>query len=462
MSMRVAILGGGLSGLTAAYELERQSSAEIVVFESSSSLGGLLGSDRIGDYLVEKSADMFTTQPSAALDLVRALGHEQDLITTEPVVDRAFIGVGKEIHPVPQGFSLMQPAQQYSVLNSRLLDWDAKARFFRERFLGFEKSSSDISLAEFARARYGQQVFQRLVQPLAAGIYTADPDLLSMDATMEKFRQQVAQSGSLISAGENVVSESHASGARYNLFRAPKEGMGQLIDWLTHALSRTEVRVNSKIQRIHQHGSHWKVADEIFDAVILTAPSRINAQLLQESQPMLSSHLKRLRTAGSALIVAGIKKEQLKTAFPGFGLLFPACEARPLIALSFSSNKFAGRAPEDSYLIRAFAGGALQPELVDADEETLMIHFARELDRWFGFKGKLDFYRIYRWPGCMPQYHVGHLEWRTQLETMVSKLPGLELAGNSYWGVGIPACIESSQNAVKRLLEQFAMDRACI
>ena len=156
-----------------------------------------------------------------------------------------------------------------------------------------------------------------------------------------------------------------------------------------------------------------------------------------------------MKTASSALIVAGIRKDQLKRPFSGFGLLFPARESRPFIALSFSSNKFAGRAPENAHLVRGFAGGALNPELLEHSDEELMTLFARELHRWFGFTGKLEFFRIHRWYDCMPQYHIGHLDWLERLEAHVRELPNFELTGNSYHGVGIPACIESARKAAR-------------
>ena len=279
MSNKVAVIGGGLSGLVAAYELEKQGVGEIVLYESTSQLGGMIGSERIGDYLVENSADMFTTRPSAALDLVCELGRESELIRTEPIEDRVFLGVGDTIHAVPSGFSLMQPTLQYPVLSSGLLDWETKVRFFRERFIEEPKLVADESLTEFASRRFGSEVFSRLVQPLAAGIYTADPDLLSMRATMERFQQQVAESGSLIAAGEKVQEEGPASGARYDLFRAPRDGMGKLIEWIVSSLERTEIKTHCEIEELTRNGQCWQLkhstgVDE-FDGVLFAAPTRV-------------------------------------------------------------------------------------------------------------------------------------------------------------------------------------------
>ena len=475
----IAIVGGGLSGLVAAWELRQQIPlAKTTLFESSSRLGGVLNTEQIGGYLVEQSADMFTTEPPAALEFCRQLGQADDLISTLPISQRAFIATPTGLCPVPNGFSLMLPTDLEAVAGSELLDADGRSRFLAERTVPQRRDETDESLHAFAVRRFGQQVFDRLIQPLVSGIYTADPRRLSMRAALSRFVELEKKYGSLIAAAEaqrnqldhrsdlSDHSDQSASGARYDLFRAPRFGMGQLIDWIVKDLSAVEIQTHSVVNNLVRTERGWRLrwSDsrpfpapaspqqfQDFDGVIVAGSAMSAGKLCCDVDPGLEAELTKIEAASCAVVVLGFERRQLQRPFDGYGIVVPSYLNRPLIAASFSSNKFAGRAPHDRVLIRCFIGGALQADLVELPDEQLLRITLSELESWCQINGTPELSRIYRWRAMMPQYHIGHPERVARIKLAIEQLPGLEFTGNSYNGVGIPVCIAEGRLAAQRM-----------
>ncbi len=455
-----AIIGGGISGLSAAFYLQKEKpEASITVFESSARLGGVLKTVRHGDFLVESSADMFVTQPAAAIDLCKDLGIEGDLLQTQPVDDRAFIGLGKKMYPVPKGLSMMVPTLREPILESKLLSDEGKTRFLSEDQVEAANSPADESLKSFAVRRFGIEAYEKIIQPMVSGIYTADPDKLSMHATMQRFVDMEREHGSLITAMENNRDEGdrQASGARYGMFRAPASGMETLIESITTALPQVTFKTNTMVSSVapkHNpaRGVGWTVDKEFFNGVILATPAAAAATMVVETDPKLANALSGISTASSAIVVLGVSRADLKKDFRGYGIIYPHVDDGQVIALSFSSNKFAGRCKDDQVLIRCFIGGAMQSELVDLKDDQLLQIAIDQLNTSVGFKGDPIFTDVFRWKQCMPQYHLGHLDRVKEIEELVNGHRGLEIAGNSYWGVGVPACVASGKLAAERLI----------
>ena len=468
----IAIIGGGVTGLSAAYHAQVSfPGANIVLLESADRLGGVLQTDHVDGYTIERSADMFVTDPPDAFDVCQRLGHQDELIQTTPTQDRAFVATGDSMHPVPSGLSLMLPNDLDSVLGSALLDEKAKQRFQQEKDVPVRQSDQDESLESFAVRRFGQSVFEQLIQPLVSGIYTADPKKLSMNATMKRFVDMEQKHGSLISAAESSKSSKHekqASGARYGLFRAPQKGMEQLVGWLVESLSETELRLSCHVDQIEKTDSGWKIQarsgpdgseeSQTIDAdgIVIATSAAVAGKLIDGVDGELAQQLGTIQAASSAIVVMGVDRDQVKQQFEGYGIIVPSVLNRNVIATSFSSNKFAGRAPAGKLLVRTFIGGALQPELVELDDEALVKIAVDELDATVGFSGQPELSRVYRWRNCMPQYHLGHVERVESIRQMTSRHHGLQLAGNSYHGVGIPACIQSGSQAIERLAGQIS------
>ena len=253
---RVAVIGGGISGLAAAHRLtELDPAIEIVLFEAADRLGGVLQTSRRDGYLLDHSADSFITNLPWALDLCRRIGLADELIHTSETGRRALVVHRGKLYPVPEGFTLMAAAKIWPVLSTPILSPWGKLRLAMEYFVPRRTDDGDESLASFARRRLGNQVFERLVQPLAAGIYTADAERLSVAAAFPRFREMERRHGSLIRAARyeakrGSAAAEQASGARYSLFVAPREGLTSLVEAIARRLPEGSVRLNSPIERL--------------------------------------------------------------------------------------------------------------------------------------------------------------------------------------------------------------------
>lgn len=472
---RVAILGGGITGLAAALRLEESGAAiDWRLLEASPRVGGVLETVRERDCLLELSADNFLTRDPWATDLCRRVGIEEELLPTDPARRRALVVSKGQIRRVPEGFVLMSPQKAWPILASPILSPLGKARLAAEGLVPTRRETTDESVAAFARRRLGREAFERLVQPLVAGIYTADPERLSMDATMAQFVRQEREYGSLTraalskrpAANHATRAERKESGARYGLFVAPRNGMQQLVDAIEAHLPSERIATGAGVHAIHRDADGaWRLAGEggegrgVYDELIVTLPAAPAAQALRTADGELADLLGQIEYAGCSVVCLSVAAGQIARPIDGFGFVVPQAEGRRLIAASFSSYKFPGRAPEGRVLIRAFVGGALQPELADLDDERLIAIVREELAQLVGLSGEADLQRVARWPRRMPQYHVGHLDLVDRIELRAREL-GVELAGAAYRGVGVPQCVHSGEQAAERVLARInATDR---
>ena len=481
----MAVIGGGISGLAAAHRLlEINPQAQVVLYEASDRLGGVLKTEERDGYLIEHAADMFIAEPPWALDLCRRVGLADELIGTNDQYRQAFVVCRGRLEAVPAGFMLLQPSRARPVLKTPLLSWRGKLRLGMEYFVprrraipatvphkdrSDEIDIADESLASFARRRLGCEAYERLVQPLVSGIYTADPERLSLAATLPRFLEMEQEYRSLIRAAweqrkarprmKAAPPRKDESGIRYGMFMAPRRGMASLVDALAARLTAADIRLRTPVARIERSiVGRWQVTSgaaanpESFDAVIVAAPAPTTAELLSDVDRELCTELRQIEYAGSAVVCITYRRSQIEHRLDGFGFVVPAVERRRIIATSFASVKFGGRAPADRVLFRVFVGGALQPELLKFNDDQLQRLVREELADLLGAQGEPEFVTIARWSGVMPQYHVGHLDRVAGIEDRVAKLPGLELAGNAYHGVGIPHCIHTGERAAEALL----------
>ncbi len=460
---RVAVIGGGISGLAAAHRLVTlDPTIELTLFESSDRLGGILQTERRDGYLLERSADNFVTNVPGAVELCRELGIEGELLNTDAARRRALVLRAGRLYPVPEGFQLMTPSQVLPLLKSPLLSWRGKLRALGELWVAPRRGQADESLESFAVRRVGREAYERLVQPLVAGIFTADPAKLSMRAALPKFFEQEQQHGSLIRAarkarGGEGAAQREASGARYSLFMAPRDGMGRIVAALAERLPTGSVRFNSRVSKLERRGTGWQItigdgAPESFDGVIVAVGAPHATKLLTSADAELAADLGKIEYAGATIAVGCYKLDQIANPLNAFGFVVPDVEGRDILAASFSSRKFPGRAPEGCVIIRTFLGGALRPDLVDASDADVGEIVSRELGEILGLRGEPHLWEIVRWNKAMPQYHLGHVELVDRIEARAATLPGLELAGNGYRGVGVPQCIRSGRAAAERTL----------
>jgi oxygen-dependent protoporphyrinogen oxidase len=466
---RLAIIGGGISGLAAANRIrELDPSAELTILESSGRLGGVLQTERRDGWLIERSADMFTTREPWAVDLCRRVGILEELIETDARFRRAFVVRSGRLVPVPEGFTLMTPAKVWPIITTPILSPLGKLRLAAERFVRARRDEADESLESFTVRRFGREAFERLIQPLIGGIYTADPAKLSMQATLPQFVELERRWGSLIRGVNGQRSEvrgQQASGARYGQFVAPREGMQRLVDAVAARLPAGCVRLNAAVERL-EYGRGWNVhlrggsEPEVFDKLILAAPGAVSSRLLADVDGEMASLIRRIPHAGCSVAVLGIRRDQVRHPLDGFGFVVPAIEKRRIIAGSMASVKFPGRAPEGKVLLRVFVGGALQPELCELPDKQIRQLVLEELGEVIGLRGEAEFCDVVRWSGMMPQYHVGHLDLVRQIEERAAAIPHFTLAGNAYRGVGIPFCIKSGEAAAEKILRSAELQDA--
>ncbi len=459
---KIAVIGGGVSGLAAAHRVrELNPAAEVALLEAGPRLGGMLGTTWRDGFLIERSADMFTTREPWALDLCQRLGIADELIETNSNHRRAFVVHQGQLANIHAGFTLMSPAKAWPVIQSPLLSWSGKLRLAREYFVRRKQDNKDESLTSFVTRRFGQEAFDRLIQPIVGGIYTADPDKLSLAATLPQFLEMERQYGSVIRATQlaqrQAKQKETSSGARYGMFLAPREGMQTLVDALAKSLPENAIHLNTPVERLTaQMDGTWIVQTtttaQQYDGVILAIKAPLAARLLMQTSPALAADLAHIPYAGAALVILGVRRDQVRHALDGFGFVVPAIEKRRILAGSFSSIKFAGRAPDGTVLIRVFVGGALQPELLEHSDDELRAIVQEELSELIGLGGEPLFCDVARWNGAMPQYHVGHLQIIDAIEQRAGMLPNFALAGNAYRGVGIPFCVRSGEQAAERIL----------
>jgi oxygen-dependent protoporphyrinogen oxidase len=457
----IVIIGGGISGLAAAHrltELARDGSVRFTLIEAGSRLGGILRTERRDGFILEGGPDAFISEKPEAVALAERLGIADRLIQTNPQHRRSFIVRGGKLRPIPEGFHLMAPSRFWPFATSGVCSIGGKLRMAGEAFLPQRwETGHDESLASFVRRRFGQEALERLAQPLVGGIYTADPELLSLRATMPRFLEMERKHGSVIRAmlSQRAQADRAASGARYSLFLSFDQGMQVLTDTLAARLPAESVRLQTRVTSTARTGSQWVCQTDkgetiSGDGLCLAVPAYRAAELLRETDGKLADELGKIEFASSATINLAYRADQIAHKLDGFGFVVPFVEKRTVMACTFSSVKFAGRAPAGMVLLRAFVGGALQPDVFALDDHELVARAVGDVENLLGISAPAIFTHLERWPRSMPQYHLGHLERIERIEGLVATLPGLALAGNSYRGAGIPDCIRSGESAAEK------------
>jgi oxygen-dependent protoporphyrinogen oxidase len=464
--VKVVVVGGGVAGLAAAHRAlelagERGIAIELTLLEARDRLGGTIETERIDGFLVEAGPDSFISEKPWALALCRRLGIEDQLVRTDDRHRRTFVWHRGRLHPLPDGFQLLAPTRLAPFVTSSLFSWPGKLRMALDLVLPRGTPGGDETLGSFVRRRLGREALERVAQPLVAGIYTADPDDLSLGATMPRFLELERRERSVILAlwrASRRAPMSGTSGARWSLFVTFAGGMSELIDALARRLPPGSVRLKQRASTIARDGDRWRVALADGDAVdaegvIVATESHVAARLLRYVDPQLGALLGEIAYSSAATVSLAYRRADVSHPLDGFGFVVPHTEGRALLAGTFSSVKYLGRAPEGFVLLRAFVGGALGGDVLSKGDEDLVAQARRELADALGVAGEPVLTRIHRHPASMPQYRVGHLDRIETIERKVESLPGLRLAGGAYRGVGIADCVHSGEAAAEALLD---------
>ena len=448
---RIAIVGGGMAGLAAAHRLNQANRSDIYwrLFERSDRLGGKVVTEQVDGCTIEGGPDSFITQKPWGLALCRELGLEDELVPCNEASQKIYILVKGRLCALPAGFRLTVPTRMIPFLTSPLFTWRAKARMALEPFMPTRRDPGDESISAFITRRLGREAADKIGGPLMAGIYVADPERLSLLSTFPMFRAMEQKHGSLMRAMRAAAKQ---PAAKQPMFMSLKQGMGHLIDTLQAPL-REHCHTNARVTDLARRANHFECLvdgkPQQFDAVILATPLYETAGLLSGILPDAAQSLRAIRYVSTATISLGYRLPLtgMKQPLDGFGFVVPASEKRRLLACTWSSVKFPGRAPEGHALFRLFVGGDGNEQLVEQSDDELLALAGEELRNLLGLTAQPVVSRIFRWPQGNPQYDIGHADRMQALLNTVHTIPGLYCAGSGYEGIGLPDCIRSGQAA---------------
>jgi len=463
---RIAIIGGGISGLAAAFALEQKRKAgaplDYVLYESGPRFGGVLVTETVGGCQVEAGPDSFLTEKPWASDLCRQIGLANQLIGSNDPDRITYILVKGRLIPIPDGLMFMVPTKIVPAVLSPLFSFSTKLRMAMEWFHPPRKAQADESVASMVSRHYGPEMVDRLADPLLSGVYGGDASQLSVRAVLPRFAEMEAKHGSLGRAMLAARSKMrNPSGGSQPLFTSLLGGMQQMVDALLARLQSYSLRSNAAVQKLEKQGNGWNVLSEYswqsFDAVIVATPARAAAEIIQGASSQLASELRGIDYTSSITINLGYDVRVRSSLPPGFGFLVPRSENRRMLAATFVHNKFPHRAPADRALLRCFIGGANNGGILDFPDDQIVAAARAELREILGITAEPIFARVHRWSGAMAQYGVGHLERLQRIDSLLAQLPGLTLAGNGYRGIGVPDCIRSGNESVAKVVAALGL-----
>jgi protoporphyrinogen/coproporphyrinogen III oxidase len=456
---RVAIIGGGISGLAAAFALEehrRAGAIEYTLYESSARLGGVLRTEHVHGCAVEAGPDSFLTEKPWASDLCRALGLGDQLIGSNDADRKTYILIRGRFIPIPDGLMFMVPTKILPTGLSPLFSWRTKLRMARELFQSPCVAEADESVASLVGRHYGSEMVDRLADPLLSGIYGGEAANLSVRAVLPRFAEMERTHGSFGRAMLAARKQMPRNANQRPIFTSLKNGMQQLVNTLIPRLNQDSLVTNAPVHSIQLEAGGWNVfAGTIsgrFDAVILAVPAHAAAKILFKCSPALSAELAAIRYTSSITVGLGYDREVRRSLPAGFGFLVPRSEGRRLLAATFVHNKFPHRAPDDRALLRCFFAGSTAETIWQLSDDAIIAVVRNELQQILGLRASPLFGRVYKWKSAMAQYGVGHLERLDRIERLRRQMPGLALAGNGYRGIGVPDCVRSGQEAAREVL----------
>ena len=460
---RIAIIGGGISGLAAAFELEEQRRAgvelEYTLYESSPRFGGVLRTEKIDGCVVEAGPDSFVTEKPWAADLCHRLGIGDQLIGSNDSDRKTYILTRGRLVEMPDGLMFMVPTKILPTGLSALFSWKTKLRMTRELFHPPRAVDRDESVADFVERHYGREMVDRLADPLLSGVYGGESAALSVRAVLPRFAEMERTHGSLgramFAARKKMGKGARKSGP--SLFTSLKEGMQQLAESVTARLRADSLLTNATVQAIQPEAGGWVVSagmqSDHFDAVLLALPGPAAANVLRLTSSRLADELAAVQYSSSITVGIGYDRDVRHWLPPGFGFLVPRSEGKRLLAATFIHNKFPHRAPEDRALLRCFLAGLNAENVWPLSDDQIVGIVRHELQQIIGLRAEPLWARVYKWKSAMAQYSVGHLERLERIEGLRQQLPGLALAGNAYRGIGVPDCVRSGRDAAKLALQ---------
>ena len=450
--MKVVIIGGGITGLSAAYYLSKAGVPSTLI-EKESRLGGVIQTDRAEGCVLERGPDSFLAIKPAALELIRELGLGDQVIGSNDHLRKTYVLRHGRLVPLPDGLMMVVPTKLLPMATSSLLGWGTKLR------MGFEyfrkpapQPSADRSVAEFLRDHYGQETVDYLGEPLLAGVYGGDPRALSVSSVLPRFVELENKYGSLTRGVLESRKNAGAAGGGAPLFQTLKGGLGALVDAVRGAVADRLTVIRAEAEIAERSGNGWRIraGGEWIpcDRLIVAARAFQASSLLAIEDPELAGLLGEIDYASSMTLALGYRRADVQHPLNGFGFLVPAAERRFLLACTWVGTKFSHRVPENMALLRCFMSGAA----LECTDDEVVRRAREDLKRIMGVDAEPAFASVARWPRAMAQYIVGHQRRVARIRELAAGRPGLHLAGNGYDGIGIPDCIRGGREAAEAAL----------
>jgi oxygen-dependent protoporphyrinogen oxidase len=456
--VKVAVVGAGIAGLGAAHRLELLAAdIEVALVEPADVLGGKVRTERVGGFVIEAAPDSFLSRKERGVGLCEELGLGDELIARRPENHRTFVRRGRELLRLPEGLTGMIPTNLDALEQSALLSGQGKTRFAAEPDVPAAALDTDESVASFVTRRLGREAYDALVEPLMTGIYGGDGEQLSLQATFPQLRALEAEHGSLLEA----LSAQVASSLRPP-FVSLAGGMDVLVTTLVTSLERTTVVRGSGVT-VRRAASGYELdldsGERIrAEGVVIATPAFVTAALLGALDADLAEAHAAIPHASSVVVTLALTTDDV-APLDGYGYVIPRAEGGDVLACTWSSQKWEGRAPAGSALVRVYAGRFGGRDLtLETDEE--LVALAREELALLDVSAEPTLVRVQRWPRGMPQYVLGHPERLERIEARIDEYPGLALAGAAYRGVGIPDCVASGEAAAEAVVEALTAARA--
>ena len=471
----VAIVGGGITGLAAAWSLQQQDPPpNYTLLESSNRWGGKILTDELPaspeeSFIIEGGPDSFITQKPWAWQLARQLGLADRLLPTNDAQRKVYVLHRGRPVSLPDGVMLIVPTKFTPFVTSPLVSPWGKMRMGLEWFVSPKLDQEDETLADFIRRRLGDEALDKIAEPLLSGIYNADAEQQSLLATFPRFRALEEKHGSLIrgmlAAKKIRRPQPSPNGQRPpSVFISFRGGMQELVQGLETQLTG-ECLLNAAVETVEPCAGGYMLTLQdgrriIAKAVLLAVPAFVAANLIDPFNPPVAAGLRAIRYVSTGTISLAYKRQEFHHPLNGFGVVIPRSEKRRINAITWTSTKFDHRAPADHVMLRVFFGGSRTPEAMDLDDDDLLQMVRTELEAIMGITSTPTRHRIYRWFKANPQYDVGHLERVAEIEAALS--PGLFVAGSPYRGIGIPDCVRQAQEAAQQLGDFLLTENAVL
>lgn len=462
---KIVVIGGGVAGLAAAHKLieekrSRSLDVEVVLLEKQNRLGGTILTEERGGFIIEGGPDCMLSEKPWALALAGRLGMSDKVTCTIDENKGTFVMWGSKLHSLPDGVMLMVPTRILPMLTSSLLSIPGKLRMGMDLLVPKRKDGKEETLAEFVTRRLGKEALDRIAEPLVAGVHAGHPESMSLSASFPRFKSLEDEYGSLILGMISRMRAAKKMPRIYTMFVTFENGLGSFIAKIAEAIGSENINTGVGVSSLGRAGEKWIVktpAGDFIeaDAVILATPSFTAAKILSKIAPGPAADLDAIPYVGTATVSMAYDAKDIENASQGFGFVVPRAENRKIMAATYTTRKFRNRAPAGKALIRCFIGGVHHPELVEAKADALAQAASEEIKDILKIKAEPNWAAVYSWPRSMPQTNVGHADRMTRVRNALESMPGVEIAGGAYDGLGIPDCVRVGESAAQKTLAKM-------